>query len=65
MKLIVLKVNEDVVNGGALSIIVGVFDDSGGQPLMQFNAPKKNFIETRIDFRPGQELKLISDEAVK
>lgn len=62
MKLIVIKVNPDIINGGVNSIIVGIFDNDGGQPTMQFNIPKYNIVRDHKEIKVGQELKLIPTE---
>jgi hypothetical protein len=61
MRLIVIRINEDVINGGALSIMVGIFDSTGVKQ-MEFNVPRHNLIQQFGDIKVGQEVKLIPAE---
>lgn len=58
MKLIVIKVNPDVISGGVNSVVVGVFDNENSQPTIQIYIPKYNLVQ-RGEIKVGQELKLI------
>lgn len=62
MKLIVIKVNADVVNGGANSVEVGVFEDNNTQPTVRLYVPKYNLVRDHGEIKVGQELKLAPAE---
>lgn len=62
MKLIVIKVNPDIINGGANSIEVGIFEDNNSQPTIRLYVPKYNLARYHGELKVGQELKLVPAE---
>lgn len=64
MRLVITKVNQDIINGGAASVMVGIFEESGAKTA-EFYVPRKNLSQDDAELRVGQELKLIPVEALK
>lgn len=62
MKIIVIKVNTDIINGGANSVEVGIFEDNNTQPTVRLYIPKYNLVKNHGELRVGQELKLAPAE---